>query len=944
MSKNLLCHPKKLANTERQPIEDGMHPESHGNRSVITLERSAEEIKAEIEAKFGFVPPFFEPAEQTPQVLENLWQQTLSAYVNNPLPDLFKEKLSAYLARFCVVPYCMICHSCTLRPLGMNGRQVLELLQSPFPSVREIDEHLSFLAANSDSLTIWPESNSALETSILYCAIFIGVASEQAEYYRQQLRQIIGAVNYKHLIIFIAYVKSCLIWMESHPEVTYEADLRVINHLTPLLAEEPALADFFRNYKEKVKLENQSRAAQLAELIARQHQEEVWRKQAERERLVAQIAQHIHQSLELKEILNTTVSEVRQFLQTERVFIYRFDADWGGSVAVESVADSWTPILGTKIKDSFFVEAACRELYQHGRTQAVADIYAAGFSQCHLDLLAKLEVRANLVIPIVQGEKLWGLLVANHCSQARQWQQLEIDLLKQLATQLAIAIQQSELYQQIREQAALLDVATDAIIVQSLDNHIRFWNNSAEALYKWKAAEVLDKNAHQLIFQDTSLQLQQAQKCVVECGSWQGELSQITKDGKQIIVASRWTLVFNFQGQSQGILIVNTDITEKKQLEAQFLQAQRLESIGTLAGGIAHDLNNVLTPIITSAQLLRNTQFSLEKQQRLLSIIESSAKRGAALVKQVLSFARGLEGKQTTVELKHLLLEIHHVVKETFPKSIAIELDTTPDFCTVSGDATQLHQVLMNLVINARDAMPNGGTLSICTENIFIDENYARMNLDASVGAYSVITVADTGTGIKTEVLQRIFDPFFTTKEQGKGTGLGLSTVIGIIKSHGGFVTVESTVGKGTKFRVFLPTVLAQSESTSLNQELLPGKGELILVVDDEAPIREITKTSLEKSNYRVITANNGFEAIAIYVQHNHEISAVLMDMMMPEMDGLTTMRVLQQINPQVVLIATSGLDNSFEDNSAFTDVQAFLPKPYTLQELLNKLHGLLRA
>ncbi len=961
MIKTIVNYPAKLAltTTEYKPIENVMLPESNGNKPVVAIERSTEQIKAEIKAKFGFVPPFFEPAEQTPQVLENLWQQTLSAYVNNPLPDLFKEKLSAYLSRFCAVPYCMICHSCSLRPLGMSAGQVLELLQSPFPSVIDIDEHLSILAANSRSLAVWPESNSALETSLLYCAIFIAVASEQAEHFRQELRRILGSVNYNHLTIFIAYVKSCLVWMESHPEVSYEADLRAIAHLAPLLEEEPALAEFFHHYRERVRLESQNRAAQLAELTARQHQEEVRQKQAERERLVGQIAQHIHQSLDLREILSTTVSEVRQFLQTERVFIYRFWEDWSGSVVVESVASGWSPILGTTIKDSFFIEAACRQLYQQGRTQAVADIYTAGFSQCHVDFLARLEVRANLVIPIVQGEKLWGLLVANHCSEPRQWQQLEIDLLKQLATQLAIAIQQSELYQQIqtelierqkseqkiREQAALLDVATDAIVVQSLNNHIRFWNKSAERLYGWKAAEVINRNAHQLIFQETSLQLQQAQQSVIESGSWQGELSQVTKDGKEIVVSSRWTLIVNFQGQPQSILIVNTDITEKKQLEAQFLQAQRLESIGTLAGGISHDLNNVLTPIITSAQLLLKTQLSVEKQQRLLSIIETSAKRGAALVKQVLSFARGVEGKHTILELKHLLLEIQHVVKETFPKSIEVEFDMSPEVCAVSGDITQLHQVLMNLVVNARDAMPNGGILSLRAENIFIDENYARMNLDATVGSYSVITVADTGIGMKSEVLLRIFEPFFTTKEQGKGTGLGLSTVIGIIKSHGGFVTVESAVGKGTKFRVFLPTVLASPASPSLNQELLQGHGELILVVDDEAPIREITKTSLEKSNYRVLTASDGLEAIAVYLQHKDEISAVLMDMMMPEMDGLTTIRVLKQINPRVLMIAASGLTDSSQYNSAVgTDVQAFLPKPYTLQDLLNKLHTLLKA
>ncbi len=925
---------------------------------AMTLGRTSEQIKAEIQATFGFIPPFFEPAAQTPQVLESLWQQTLCGYVNNPIPDLFKEKLSAYLSRFCAVPYSMICHSCALRPLGMSGRQVLQLLESPFPTATDIDQHLKVLAAQPHSLTVWPESNSTLETSLLYCAIFMALASDQATHCRQEIRRILTPENYQYLVTLIAYIRMCHVWMEAHSEVPYEADQWVIAHLASLLDEEPDLAEFFHHYQERVKREYQNRAVHLAERAVLQGQDELWRQQAERERLVAQMAQRIRQSLNLEEILNTTVSEVRQFLQTERVFIYRFKANWSGFVTVESVAPGWVPILGKKITDSFFAAANGRNLYKEGRIQAIEDIYTAGLAQCHVDLLVRLQVRSNLVIPIVQGEKLWGLLVANHCSEPRQWQQLEIDLLKHLATQVAIAIQQSILFQQvqselierqrseekIREQAALLNVATDAIMVQALDNQIRFWNKSAERLYGWKAAEALGKNAHQLLFQEISPQIQQAQQCVVECGSWQGELTQVQKEGQEIIVESRWTLVLDITGRPQSILIVNTDITEKKQLEAQFLRAQRLESIGTLAGGIAHDLNNVLTPIIMSSQLLLKTQIKGNKRQQLLTTIEKSAKRGAALVTQVLSFARGLEGKRTLLQVSHLLWEIRNIIKETFPKSIEVEIDISSDLWVVSGDATQLHQILMNLVVNARDAMPNGGTLKLKAENLSIDENYARMNSNASVGPHCVITVSDTGTGMTPEILSRIFEPFFTTKEQGKGTGLGLSTVLNIITSHSGFVTVESKVGKGTQFQVYLPAGSGTQTLLTLEQELPKGQGELILIVDDEAAICEITQTSLETSNYHVLTAHDGIEAIALYVQHRNHINAVLMDMMMPDMDGLTTIRMLKQVNPDVLIITVSGLAESTQVNEAMNmGVQAFLPKPYTLHELLKTLHSVLR-
>ncbi|MBD1920982.1 GAF domain-containing protein [Microcoleus sp. FACHB-831] len=926
----------------------------------MTIGRNSEQIRAEIEAKFGFIPPFFEPAAQTPQVLENLWQQTLSAYVNNPLPALFKEKLSAYLSRFCAVAYCMVCHSCTLRPLGLNAKEVLQLLEAPLPIEMDVDEHLRRLAEQPELLVLWPEPNSILEESLLYCSIFIAMQRDGSEYCRSELRRLLGVVNYENLVTFIAYVKTCHVWMEAHPEVAYEADKRVQDNLSALLAEEPELANFFRNYREKVRFECQSRTQQLAELADRRRQEEVLRQQVERERLMTEISQRIRRSLNVEEILSTTVSEVRHFLQTDRVFIYRFEPDWSGIVAVESVASTWSAIQGTIVKDSFFVEASCRERYTQGRIQATEDIYTAGLSKCHLDLLARFQIRANLVVPIVQGENLWGLLVANHCSEPRQWQALELNLLQHLATQLAIAIQQSTLFEQvqtelgerkrseekIREQAALLDITTDAIFVQALDNQILFWNKGAERLYGWQAAEALTMSVNELLDQDASPQLDDIEKTVTETGKWQGELNQVTKDGKEIIVESRCTLMRDEQGQPKSILVVNTDITQKKQLERQFLHVQRLESLGTLASGIAHDLNNMLTPILAVSQLLQlKLPNADEATQRLLKMQETTAKRGAALVKQMLSFARRTEGKQTKLQVRHLLLEIRQIAYQTFPKSIDVCMNIESDLWSVCADATQLHQVLMNLAVNARDAMVNGGTLSIAAENLVIDENYTQMNLDAQVGPYVVITISDTGTGIPRQLLDRIFEPFFTTKELGKGTGLGLSTVHGIIKKHGGFINVCSEVGQGTQFKVYLPAVQETETRQAEEVELPPGRGELILVVDDEVAIRDVTKAALETYGYKVLVANDGIEAIAQYVQHKKEISVVLMDMMMPSMDGLKTIPILKKLNPLVNIIAVSGLASNERVGVAMdAGVKAFVSKPYTAQELLRTLHSVLRT
>ena len=502
--------------------------------------------------------------------------------------------------------------------------------------------------------------------------------------------------------------------------------------------------------------------------------------------------------------------------------------------------------------------------------------------------------------------------------------------------------------QKIHEQAALLDISTDAILVRELGNQIRFWNKGAEHLYGWKAQEAIGKNADELLYRPETLsQLQNNHKSLVECGSWQGELHQVTKEGKEIIVASRWTLVRDEDGQPKSILTVNTDITEKKQLEAQFLRAQRMESLGTLASGIAHDLNNALTPILMTVQLL-GTKLPDEQSQQWLSILKTNVKRAADLVKQVLSFSRGLEGKRTTLEVKPLISEIEQIVKQTFSRAIVIRTDIpTQNLWTISGDATQLHQVLMNLCVNARDAMPEGGILQISASNLWIDENYARMNIEAKVGPYVAITVSDTGVGINSEILDRIFEPFFTTKELGKGTGLGLSTVMAIIKSHGGFVDVYSEVGKGTRFKVYLPVTQTRERDCppADHQELPTGHGELILVVDDEDSIREITKTALETYGYKVLIASDGIEAIALYTQRKEEISVVLIDMMMPSMDGPSTIRVLQKIDPQVKVIGVSGLvSNDKMIEILGNSVKTFLPKPYTSNELLKNLQVVLNT
>lgn len=499
--------------------------------------------------------------------------------------------------------------------------------------------------------------------------------------------------------------------------------------------------------------------------------------------------------------------------------------------------------------------------------------------------------------------------------------------------------------QKIREQAALIDIASDAIVVRDLSNQIIFWNQGAERLYGWTSDEVLGQNESTLLYRERPSQVDDILQTVFDQGEWQGELHKLNKAEETVIVATRLTLVRDESGQPQSILSVDTDITEKKQLEAQFLRTQRLESLGTLASGIAHDFNNILTPILATAQLLPLRPCHLDDQSKqLLKLIEDSAKRGANLVKQILVFARGAEGKRVPLQIRHLLSEVMQVVRQTFPKNIEIRRNIpSTDLWTVSADTTQLHQVFMNLCVNARDAMPNGGMLSLTAENRRVDEAYARMNLDAQVGAYVVVTVSDTGTGISPALMDRIFDPFFTTKDVGQGTGLGLSTVLGIVKNHGGFIKVDSELGQGSQFKVYLPAVEESAIETMEESEFLTGNRELILIVDDEPLIQQVTKTALEDYNYRTVVASDGIEAIALYAEHKQEVSLVLMDIMMPSMDGLMAIRALQKLNSHVKIVATSGLaSNGQLAEDTGMGVKAFLAKPYTAKELLDVVHSVL--
>jgi len=490
------------------------------------------------------------------------------------------------------------------------------------------------------------------------------------------------------------------------------------------------------------------------------------------------------------------------------------------------------------------------------------------------------------------------------------------------------------------EQATLLDQSHEAIIVRDLEGRIRYWGRGAERLYGWTAEEVIGRSSKDLYYRNNPLPLSEATRITIENGKWNGELHHLTKDDREVIVEGYWTLIHDAEGKPKSILVINTDISEKKKLEAQFLRAQRLESIGTLASGIAHDLNNILSPIMMGTQMLQ-MKLQDDQSQRLLGLMQSNANRGAEMIKQVLSFAKGISGQRVVLQPKHLIREIIRIAEETFPKSVRIRQQLPDDLWTTTGDATQLHQVLLNLCVNARDAMPQGGILTVEAENRPLDKLYAQMLRGATAGNFVIISIADSGIGIPPETIDHIFDPFFTTKEPGQGTGLGLATVQGIVASHGGFITVESKPTVGTKFSIYLPSneTLGQQKAVGSTQEMPLGAGEMILIIDDEAAVREMTSAALEAFGYRTLMADNGATALSIYVDNISEVRAVITDLMMPVMDGIATIRALRRLNPRIHIIASSGLaDQSRTDELRKLQIDDLLEKPYNVEALLTAI------
>jgi PAS domain S-box-containing protein len=490
---------------------------------------------------------------------------------------------------------------------------------------------------------------------------------------------------------------------------------------------------------------------------------------------------------------------------------------------------------------------------------------------------------------------------------------------------------------QIRKLSGAVEHSPAGIIITDTAGTIEYVNPKFTEMTGYRAVEVIGEHTRILESGETPPSVyEEMWRTLRDGGKWRGEFHTRRKNGERFWESVSISPIRDDAETITHFVVVKEDITERKNLEAQLRRAQRIESIGTRASGLVNDLNNILASILMSAPLLQKALAGTPAESAV-SVVAKCAERGMGIIRQVLSSARGIEGGPMFFQVGHFLCEIVKMMTETSPRSITVGSHIPADLWFTNADATQLHQVLLNLCANARDAMPGGGTLRIEARNRQIGENHAAMSPDAKPGPYLVITVSDTGHGIPPEIMPKIFDPFFSTKKTGKSTGLGLPAVLGIVRSHGGFLMVKSLPGKGSTFEVFLPAEPDTVPETAPAAGAPYGNGELILLVDDEESILAITQDVLRTHGYQVLSAADGIEALTLFAQHQNDIAIVITDTAMPFMDGIALSSALRRIKPALRIIASTG----HSDNAQLTgsEVSGFLSKPYDPATLLRAIH-----
>lgn len=1029
-------------------------------------------IREEIEKRFGFFPPFFEPAMETPDILENLWQQTLSAYVNNPIPPFFREKLFAYLSRFCSIPYCIVCHSCALRPMRMTAQDVLKMLEEPAPYDEiEIRDQISLLNTTKP-LDAWPERDSELEESLFACSVFIFLEPSRSEQCRTELRRVLGTPYYNHLIEFLSYVKTCHLWVEAHPEISYEADKRAIENLGPLLKEEPPLAEFFKNYNEKIVMEVRKREERLKsaldnikkidkalkksesslaeaqkiaklgnwewdllqnkaycsdevdrifgympggfgrnfealmktvhpddrKLVEKKFDEalnegkpfdfvrrvvrpdgtvRIVHERSERVRyemgkpvrmfgIVQDITESRHAEIErdLLQDLSLAISEAEDLgsaLNTAikkicEVTEWRFGEAWVPNqekTALEfvNVWDKW----GEEINK--FIEFSKGATFRSGeglpgrvwatkKPEWVRDVSVNGEVYLRADSALKADLRSGFGIPIIAGNQVIAVIVF-YMHESHEEDAHLIDLVSSIAVQIGSVIQRKLAEDMLRKSEARLRAIVNALpdIAFILDEKGRYVEvlaapRSKPLLYS-AIQDLKGRLLHDVLPRDDADKFLSVIHKTIET-----EEPQIIEYELSVQAGRRWfegrTAPMPIQSENRMVVWVSRDITERRKADEEREKMQRLESIGILAGGIAHDFNNLLAGILGNIDLAKMHVKPGDKLYKRLEDTETASLRARDLTQQLLTFSKGGEPVKKDFSVSALLRD--SVGFTLSGSNVRCEYLIPEDLWPVNADEGQINQVISNLVINAMQAMPGGGLIIASCENIAIGPKDA---IPLKKGQYVKITLRDQGTGISEEHLAKIFDPYFTTKERGKG--LGLATSYSIIKRHDGYITVESQLGVGTAFHIYLPAspdaVLAEKAE---EEKPFISRGR-ILVMDDEEIVRMVATEMLSTLGHEVAVARDGAEAIELYIRAKASglpFDAVIMDLTIPGgMGGKEAIGRLKEIDPAVKVIVSSGYSNDpiMAHHQEYGFVGSVI-KPYMVKDLSEALHKALQV
>ena len=489
----------------------------------------------------------------------------------------------------------------------------------------------------------------------------------------------------------------------------------------------------------------------------------------------------------------------------------------------------------------------------------------------------------------------------------------------------------------------LIETANAPIFGKNVHGKVNEWNRSAERLTGFSKEDVFNRDLVDFVSPGYKLAVKEVLDRAlrgVETENFEFPLE--TKDGRRVTVLLNAGTRRGSEGEITGMVGVGQDITQLRQADQRSLRAKRLESLGTLAGGVAHDINNALAPIMLACGLLRK---QAPDAARLIDILESSTRRGASMVQQLLTFAKGVDGERIAIDPRKLTRELEQIVSSTFPKNIRLRFSIGDELPSVIGDATQLHQVLLNLCVNARDAMPTGGAITIELSGVTVSTREAAEHDDCSPGRYLRWSVTDSGSGISTELLERIFEPFFSTKSPEQGTGLGLSTAMGIVRSHGGFMRVATQPGFGSTFSVYLPEAIGVEATNEKVHATRPfrGQGETILVVEDEPSVREVVRQILTALGFKVRVAVDGVSALSALAEPMNTIDGVITDLHMPNMDGIELARKVAVAYPSLGVILASGrLDRAELAAAEDAPFVAHLEKPFTIERLSEALRVLL--